>query len=275
MVLVVMRPLPTPGWPPDGWVMVACDVGQGDGLVLRGDDRGGGRRGTGSSPDRPVPGPAGRGTGASGGADPLPRRPRRGPARGAGGPGGWRGPGDRAPRPGAGRCLGGPRLGLESGVPIRVAGVQRGEPGRGLTWQVVGPSRESAARVRRGGSPANNASVTLLVVTHGIGSLLTGDPSRGRRSCSAGRRRTCGSTCSVPHGSRYQDPALLSSLGARLALISVGEDSEYGHPAPETLDLLEDAGSRVRRTDESRTSRWWCATASCPWTRPADPVVPG
>ena len=35
MVLVVVRPLPTPGWPPDGWVMVACDVGQGDGLVLR------------------------------------------------------------------------------------------------------------------------------------------------------------------------------------------------------------------------------------------------
>ena len=27
-------PLPTPGWPPKGWVMVACDVGQGDGLVL-------------------------------------------------------------------------------------------------------------------------------------------------------------------------------------------------------------------------------------------------
>ena len=56
----------------------------------------------------------------------------------------------------------------------------------------------------------------------------------------------------VPHhGSRYQDPALLSGLGARLALISVGEDNEYGHPAPETLDLLEDAGAEVRRTDES------------------------
>ena len=26
---------PTPGWPPDGWLMVACDVGQGDALVLR------------------------------------------------------------------------------------------------------------------------------------------------------------------------------------------------------------------------------------------------
>src|SRR4029079_15583101 len=34
LVAVLLVPLPTPGWPPDGWVMVACDVGQGDGLVL-------------------------------------------------------------------------------------------------------------------------------------------------------------------------------------------------------------------------------------------------
>ena len=34
-VLVLLVPVPTPGWPPRGWVMVACDVGQGDGLVLR------------------------------------------------------------------------------------------------------------------------------------------------------------------------------------------------------------------------------------------------
>ena len=25
----------TSGWPPPGWVLVACDVGQGDALVLR------------------------------------------------------------------------------------------------------------------------------------------------------------------------------------------------------------------------------------------------
>ena len=29
-------PRPSPGWPPDGWVLVACDVGQGDALVLAG-----------------------------------------------------------------------------------------------------------------------------------------------------------------------------------------------------------------------------------------------
>ena len=32
-VLVVVPP-PSPGWPPPGWVAVACDVGQGDALVL-------------------------------------------------------------------------------------------------------------------------------------------------------------------------------------------------------------------------------------------------
>ena len=55
----------------------------------------------------------------------------------------------------------------------------------------------------------------------------------------------------VPHhGSRYQDPGLLTGLGARVALVSVGADNDYGHPAPETLGLLEEAGMLVRRTDE-------------------------
>ena len=199
MVLVVVRPLPTPGWPPDGWVMVACDVGQGDGLVLRGrrGHRGGGRRGTGAGPDRPVPGPAGRGTGAGGGADPLPRRPRRGPARGAGGPGGGRGPGDRAPRPGAGRCVGG-HLGVGLRCPDPGAGVRRGKPGRGGSpgrWW--GPHARSAARVRRGGLTGQQRQRDPA-----RGDARDPDPAHrrpragGPGGCSTGRRRTCGSTCS-------------------------------------------------------------------------------
>ena len=54
----------------------------------------------------------------------------------------------------------------------------------------------------------------------------------------------------VPHhGSRYQDVAFLQSLGARLAVISVGADNDYGHPAPETVSALESTGARVLRTD--------------------------
>ena len=55
----------------------------------------------------------------------------------------------------------------------------------------------------------------------------------------------------VPHhGSRYQDLAFLQSLGARLAVISVGADNDYGHPAPETVAGLSATGARVLRTDE-------------------------
>ncbi len=37
VVVTVVGP-PTPGWPPRGWVFAACDVGQGDALVLRAGD---------------------------------------------------------------------------------------------------------------------------------------------------------------------------------------------------------------------------------------------
>ena len=54
----------------------------------------------------------------------------------------------------------------------------------------------------------------------------------------------------VPHhGSRHQQIDWLTSLGARLALVSVGEDNGYGHPAPELLHALTAAGMEVRRTD--------------------------
>ena len=33
--VVVLVPLPSPGWPPQGWVLAVCDVGQGDALALR------------------------------------------------------------------------------------------------------------------------------------------------------------------------------------------------------------------------------------------------
>jgi competence protein ComEC len=54
----------------------------------------------------------------------------------------------------------------------------------------------------------------------------------------------------VPHhGSRYQDLPFLQSLHARLAVISVGADTVYGHPAPQTVDGLAATGEKVLRTD--------------------------
>ena len=51
------------------------------------------------------------------------------------------------------------------------------------------------------------------------------------------------------HGSRYQDFQLLTELSPQLAIISVGAENTFGHPAPEVLSALELAGARVLRTD--------------------------
>ncbi len=54
----------------------------------------------------------------------------------------------------------------------------------------------------------------------------------------------------VPHhGSRYQDLDWLTSLDPEVALVSVGADNSYGHPASEVLDGLTAAGAEVHRTD--------------------------
>ena len=36
-------------------------------------------------------------------------------------------------------------------------------------------------------------------------------------------------------------------------MISVGKDNPYGHPAPETIKKISDAGIQLYRTDESGT----------------------
>ena len=53
------------------------------------------------------------------------------------------------------------------------------------------------------------------------------------------------------HGSKAAiTPELASALSPSISLVSVGEGNRYGHPVPSTLAALEDAGSRVFRTDE-------------------------
>ncbi len=54
----------------------------------------------------------------------------------------------------------------------------------------------------------------------------------------------------VPHhGSRHQDLDLLLGVRARLALVSVGADNDYGHPSADLLAALTATGAQVRRTD--------------------------
>lgn len=53
------------------------------------------------------------------------------------------------------------------------------------------------------------------------------------------------------HGSRNSTAQdFIELVSPRIALISAGRDNSYGHPHAETLERLENAGSRIYRTDE-------------------------
>lgn len=55
------------------------------------------------------------------------------------------------------------------------------------------------------------------------------------------------------HGSRDQSARLYQELGASLGLVSVGADNGYGHPTDAALGMLAEAGTRALRTDELGT----------------------
>lgn len=249
MVLVLLVPLPTPGWPARGWVMVACDVGQGDGLVLN----------------------AGAGSAVVVDVGPDPAAMNRCLSRlGV----------DRVPLvllthfhadhvAGLAGVLGGRQVGTievtslaepasgvhlvesearRAGVPVRAAAY--GETGRlgPLSWQIVAPSGPPSPVSE---SPANDASLVLLVETRGVRLLLLGDEEESSQTRLL--RESGGLRADVlkvaHHGSASQEPDLVRATGARLAVISVGADNDYGHPAPSLMALLRASRMQVARTD--------------------------
>ncbi|HVQ88575.1 MAG TPA: ComEC/Rec2 family competence protein [Actinomycetes bacterium] len=116
-----------------------------------------------------------------------------------------------------------------------------------IQWQVLWP-----ARVIRGeGSDPNNASVVLMVEVGGVRVLLTGDvePAAQRALTESGADLRA-EIIKVPHhGSPNQYPGFWQAVNPDLALVSVGIDNTYGHPDEELLQSLAAAGVTVGRTD--------------------------
>lgn len=119
-------------------------------------------------------------------------------------------------------------------------------------------------RVIHEGSVANNASIVLAVRVGTTTALLLGDAERqaAHETLLALRRQEAGALFAfgtpgavdvlkvAHHGSSNQDPQLIAEVKAPPALISVGADNDYGHPAPTTMAALTRAGSAVVRTDQ-------------------------
>ncbi|MEU9349829.1 ComEC/Rec2 family competence protein [Streptomyces griseoloalbus] len=289
LVLLVVQPPPLTrvitGWPPPGWRMVMCDVGQGDAMVLAAGEGSGVVVDAGPDPalvDRCL-----RSLGITRvplvvlthfHADHVAGLPGvlRGRAVGAVETTSFEEPADQAAFV--------RRLAAARQVPVThaVAGEVRraGE----LSWEVVWPppsappaqgphppgppppgpppAGTSPSNLPSSGLPSpgpvpegpNDASVAMLVRTAGLRLLLLGDleppAQRALARSPAGRRLARVDVLKVAHhGSAYQDPDLMRRAAPRLALISTGQDNAYGHPAPGTVAALRAGGATVLRTD--------------------------
>ena len=101
-------------------------------------------------------------------------------------------------------------------------------------------------------SEVNDSSVVLAGQADGVTFLALGDlEADGQRALARGIIPPVIDVLKVAHhGSAGQDDAFLTSLSVGLAVISVGADNPYGHPAQRTLDLLAPIASGVVRTDQ-------------------------
>ncbi|WP_405644158.1 ComEC/Rec2 family competence protein [Streptomyces sp. NBC_00019] len=264
LLLVVVQPPPLArvitGWPPPGWRFVMCDVGQGDATVLAAGD------GTGvvvdAGPDPTLVDRCLRTLGITRiplvvlthfHADHVAGLPGvlRGRSVGAIETTGFEEPVDQVEFV--------RRQAARHRIPLtRAVAGERRRTGA-LAWEVVWPPPAGRAP----GAPVfstepegpNDASVALLVRSGGLRFLLLGDlepPSqRALLRSPAGALLGGVDVLKVAHhGSAYQDPELIRRVAPRLALISVGRDNTYGHPAPGTVAALRAQGAMVLRTDE-------------------------
>lgn len=235
-------------WPPSGWAFVACDVGQGDGLVLSAGPGAGIVVDTGPDPaliDRCLRQLRVR-------TVPLVVLSHLHADHVEGLPGVLRhrtvaavevGPLDE-PAAESARVR---RWAAAVGVPVVRAldGEQRRVAE--LTWQVLAPSHAFSGT----DSDPNNSSLVLRVRFPGFTALLTGDIEvAAQQELLTSGYDVSADVLKVPHhGSARQDPALLDRVGERLAVASLGADNDYGHPAPSTMSRLAADGAHAFRTD--------------------------
>jgi len=125
------------------------------------------------------------------------------------------------------------------------------------------------------GSGINNSSIALLVSISGITFYTSGDtePPAQEEIVNSGLLGTFGPVAIMKvshHGSAYQYLPLVDALRPRIALISVGVGNSYGHPAPSTIAALVNRGIAVYRTDQdgaiavdadlrisTQRKKWW------------------
>jgi competence protein ComEC len=235
-----------PGWPPPGAVVVACDVGQGDAIVLP------------TGPGEAVvvdagPDPAAvdsclRALGIT--AVPLLLFTHQHVDHVAGLAGVLRGRTVTDVVIGAfDEPVAGERAVREAAASVREVGAGWSYRRGPLSLLVLAPVRPITGTR----SDPNNNSLIVRVDSGGTRMLLAGDAETEEQHAllaEAGPAALRADVLKVAHhGSAYQDADLLAAVDPVVALVSVGVDNPYGHPNPALLGSLARDGARVLRTD--------------------------
>jgi beta-lactamase superfamily II metal-dependent hydrolase len=132
----------------------------------------------------------------------------------------------------------GMKFNLDSGVKLEVLNPQSGD--------------ERIKKVRPGGSVENANSVVLRLSYGNFAMLFTGDAETETEDLmmNSGEPLRAQVLKVGHHGSRYATSArFLDAVAPESAVISVGAENRYGHPAEQTLDRLRKAGVKIYRTD--------------------------
>lgn len=141
----------------------------------------------------------------------------------------------------------------EAGVSVVIANPSISGVLGDYSWKILGPSKEATEA-----KDSNDASVVMVFLGLELDLLLLGDlgESGQQRIASSAKKILIPSTKPLilkvsHHGSNDQSAELHESLRPELSLISVGSTNGYGHPGKQLLDLLARSGSEVLRTDLS------------------------
>ncbi|MDI5978013.1 ComEC/Rec2 family competence protein [Amycolatopsis magusensis] len=258
LVVVLLVAVPArviaPPWPPPGWAVVACDVGQGDAIVLAT-----------AEPGRavvvdtgPEPGPVDRCLDRLG-VDRVPllvlshlHADHVGGLESV-----FEGRTVGAVAVGAGRA---PRWAWDKvaevtgthGVPLVELPLGQRLDWPGLSLDVLGPRYVTTrAAAEKDGTLINNSSLVLRGHTSAGRGLLTGDVELAAQAdLLAAKEDLRADILKVPHhGSRYSLPDFLAAVNPRIAVVSVGGGNSYGHPHQSTVDNLGKGGALLTRTD--------------------------
>jgi competence protein ComEC len=238
----------TSAWPPPRWAFVACDVGQGDGLVLRAGPGAAVVIDTGPDPvlmqrcldslgitEVPLLAVTHDHLDHLGGLAAVFRGRRVGAV--------VTGP-LAEPATGAAALQEQARAHrLVVRVPAPATALRVGA----VRLDVLGPA--SAFTGTR--SDPNNSSLVLRATVQGMRILLPGDAEvEAQHALLQAGIDLRADVLKVPHhGSAYSDPRFLAAVHARLAVISVGLHNDYGHPSPLLLAEMQRLGVPVLRTD--------------------------